>query len=180
MHASTNHLIALNTLAKNHGLNANFHIFTDGRDTPQESAYAFMQTILNENLHIATLSGRYYAMDRDNNWDRVQKAYDNLTKASGKHESDVLKGIKDSYENGITDEFIIPFVVDKHAMIEDHDAVIFANFRPDRAIRIATAISNPSQANFFHSDGKAVLSYRPSFKRHLFYFDDALPRKGQR
>lgn len=155
VHASTNHLIALNTLAKNHGLNANFHIFTDGRDTPQESAYAFMQTILNENLHIATLSGRYYAMDRDNNWDRVQKAYDNLTKASGKHESDVLKGIKDSYENGITDEFIIPFVVDKHAMIEDHDAVIFANFRPDRAIRIATAISNPSQANFFHSDGKA-------------------------
>ena len=82
-------------------------------------------------------------MDRDNNWDRVQLAYDALTKGSGKYYPNALDGIKASYLEGVTDEFIIPFVSNEKGLIEDNDAVIFVNYRPDRAIRMSMAISNP-------------------------------------
>jgi 2,3-bisphosphoglycerate-independent phosphoglycerate mutase len=90
-------------------------------------------------VKIATVSGRYYAMDRDNNWDRIQKAFDNMVLGKGLHYQNALEGMQASYDAGITDEFVIPFVVDELGLVEDHDAIIFANFRPDRAIRLATA-----------------------------------------
>ena len=91
---------------------------------------------------IATVSGRYYSMDRDKNWNRTQLAFDAMT--IGKAEKyGVIEGLEKSYENGVTDEFVVPYITNEKGMITDNDAIIFANFRPDRAIQIATAFSNP-------------------------------------
>ena len=122
------------------------HAFLDGRDVPPQSAKEYLgvlQDKVNEisNAKIGVVSGRYYAMDRDKNWDRVQLAYDALVynKAPLK---DCLGGIDESYENGVIDEFVVPFIVNKDSNICDGDSVIFANFRPDRAIEISTALTN--------------------------------------
>lgn len=160
VHSHLNHIIALNNLAIKHGLENKvyLHAFTDGRDTSQKGGYDYVKTLLDNGVNIATVAGRYYAMDRDNNWERLQLAYDNLTLGVGKHYNSALEGIESSYNNDITDEFIVPFVVDEKGLIEDNDAVIFANFRPDRAIRIATALSNPEDTSKYVTEGK------PQFK----------------
>ncbi|MCR1809457.1 2,3-bisphosphoglycerate-independent phosphoglycerate mutase [Haploplasma modicum] len=157
VHSHLNHLKALIRLAKSHDLgNSTYlHAFMDGRDTSQTGGYEYLNTLIKAGAHVSTVSGRYYAMDRDNNWDRIQIAYDAMVLGNGPKFSNPLDGIKDAYDKGLSDEFIVPFVVDEKGLIGDNDAVIFANFRPDRAIRIATAISNPNEANFFHTDGKA-------------------------
>lgn len=82
-------------------------------------------------------------MDRDKNWNRIQKTFDAMTNLQGEVYSSAKEGIEASYKNGVTDEFMVPFIVDTKGQIEDGDSVIFANFRPDRAIQIATALSNP-------------------------------------
>ena len=97
-------------------------------------------------------------MDRDNNWDRIQLAFDAMTLGDGPHFNSALDGIESSYKSGIQDEFIKPFIVNEKGLIENDDAVIFANFRPDRAIRIATALSNPSAAKTIYTDGKPMLN----------------------
>ena len=124
------------------------HAFLDGRDVPPQSAKEYLgklQDKVNEisNAKIGVVSGRYYAMDRDKNWDRVQLAYDALVynKAPLK---DCLGGIDESYENGVIDEFVVPYIVNSDSNICDGDSVIFANFRPDRAIEISTALTNIS------------------------------------
>jgi len=159
VHSHINHLKALGRMAKSYALQHKtyFHAFMDGRDTPQEGGYEYLKSLMaacTSCSNIATVSGRYYAMDRDNNWDRIQKAYDAMVLGEGEVFENPLDGIKASYEKGIQDEFIVPFVVNKNGLIGDNDAVIFANFRPDRAIRIATAISNPQETSFFHTEGK--------------------------
>ncbi|MDY0210996.1 MAG: 2,3-bisphosphoglycerate-independent phosphoglycerate mutase [Acholeplasma sp.] len=158
VHASTQHIIALNELAKKQGLEQKtfYHAFLDGRDTPQTSGLAFVKELIEAGLKISTVSGRYYAMDRDNNWDRLQKAFDAMTVGDAPVKDCPICGITESYENGITDEFMLPFVVNKKGLIEDNDAIIFANFRPDRAIRIATALSNPEGVSKYYSEGKAT------------------------
>src|SRR5690554_2426205 len=115
----------------------------DGRDTKTDGGYDYLEELINYGFHVATVSGRYYAMDRDNNWDRIQLAYDNMTIGSKEVYPNALEGIKASYKNGVTDEFIKPFLVNKNGLIKDNDAVICVNYRPDRAIRMSTAISNP-------------------------------------
>ena len=155
VHAYPTHIMALHDLAVSHGITPYLHAFMDGRDTPQVSGLGFLKTLVDHGMKIATVSGRYYAMDRDNNWDRIQLAFDNMVLGTGKHYKDALEGTQVSYDAGITDEFIVPFVVDQNGLIGDHDSIIFANFRPDRAIRIATAFSNPSEANTYHTEGKA-------------------------
>ena len=122
------------------------HAFLDGRDVPPKSAKEFL-SVLEEKVQevghskIGVVSGRYYAMDRDKNWNRVQLAYDALVynKAELK---DVLGGIDESYANDVTDEFVVPYIANKDSNINDGDSVIFANFRPDRAIEIATSLTN--------------------------------------
>ncbi len=157
VHSSSRHIIALNDLATQHGLKERtfYHAFLDGRDTPPMSGLEFLEELNEANVHISTVSGRYYAMDRDNNWDRLQKAIDNLTIGTGKEFPNFRDGVKESYQNNITDEFMIPFLVDKKGLISNNDAVIFANFRPDRAIRISTALSNPSKVSNYYTEGKA-------------------------
>lgn len=158
VHSSSNHIIALNDLATKHGLKEKtyYHAFLDGRDTPPTSGLEFLKELNKANVHISTVSGRYYAMDRDNNWDRLQKAIDNLTLGTGEKYPNFEDGVKKSYNNGVTDEFMIPFLVDEKGLIENNDAVIFANFRPDRAIRISTALSNPKAVSNYYTEGKAT------------------------
>ncbi len=146
VHSHNTHLYALLELAKREGLKKVFvHCFLDGRDTPPESGRDYILALEEEMKklgtgRIATVMGRYYAMDRDNNYDRVQKAYDALTKGIGEPAASAPEGVKKSYEEGVTDEFVKPIVVTENGapvtLIKDGDSVIFFNFRPDRAREI--------------------------------------------
>ncbi|MCR5773265.1 MAG: 2,3-bisphosphoglycerate-independent phosphoglycerate mutase, partial [Butyrivibrio sp.] len=143
VHSHISHIYGLLELAKKNGLNKVYvHCFLDGRDTPPESGIDFVQQLEDKMKEldvgeVASLSGRYYAMDRDNNYDRVVIAYDALTKGEGQKASSAHEGMQQSYDNGKTDEFVIPTVIMKDgqpvATIKDNDSVVFFNFRPDRA-----------------------------------------------
>lgn len=146
VHSHNTHLYGLLELAKRNGLEKVYvHCFLDGRDTPPQSAKEFAQALEDEMAKIgvgkiASVSGRYYVMDRDNNYDRVQKAYDVLTKGEGEKADSAVAGIQASYDKGVTDEFVVPFAVQENgqalATINDGDSVVFFNFRPDRAREI--------------------------------------------
>jgi len=159
VHSHINHIQALLKLANDHGIsNTYLHAFMDGRDTPQRGGYDYLKAFVDRGTKVATVSGRYYAMDRDNNWDRIQKSYDIMTIGNGGVYTNPLDGIKANYSEDITDEFIKPFVSNDKGLINDNDAVIFANFRPDRAIRMGIAISNPEASNKFVTEGKATFN----------------------
>lgn len=145
VHSHTSHIIAIANLAHKNGIEeVYYHAFLDGRDVDPKSAKIYLKKIVDEgNVKVATVGGRYYGMDRDKNYDRIQVAYDAMTIGKGEYYPNPFKGIDASYEKGITDEFVVPFVSDKDGMVESGDSVVFANFRPDRAIQISTAISNP-------------------------------------
>lgn len=157
VHAYPTHIKALFDIGKRYSTPTYLHAFMDGRDTPPHSGKAFLEDLIHSNIKVASVSGRYFAMDRDNNWSRIQKSVETMTKLKGEHFSNPLEGIQTSYDLGVTDEFIQPFVVDANGQIEDNDAIIFANFRPDRAIRIATAFSNPEGVRHYVSEGKEGL-----------------------
>lgn len=125
------------------------HAFLDGRDVPPKSAEVYfkqlMQTVNKyNNVYVGVVSGRYYAMDRDRNYNRTQLAYDALVYNKGPIK-DLFLGLEESYANDVIDEFVIPYIVDLGTNIEDHDAVINANFRPDRAIQMSLGLTNPSE-----------------------------------
>ncbi len=168
VHSYTTHIQALRDLAEKHEVSPWFHAFMDGRDTPQTSGKGFIEGLVNNNVKVATVSGRYYAMDRDNNWDRIQAAYDNMTLGTGKHFTSAAEGLQASYDQDITDEFVKPFVVDEKGLIKNNDAIIFANFRPDRAIRIATAFSNPEATKLYEAPGKATFDASKAVKNIFF------------
>lgn len=146
VHSHNTHLYGLLELAKREGLEKVYvHCFLDGRDTPPQSAKGFVEDLEAEMAKIgvgkiATVSGRYYAMDRDNNYDRVEKAYLALTKGEGVSADSAPAGVQASYDAGVNDEFVVPFVVKENgapvATINDKDSVVFFNFRPDRAREI--------------------------------------------
>ena len=159
MHSSQEHLYALLRLAKQRGLERVFiHCFLDGRDTPPSSAVHYVAALQKkiEEIgcgQIASLIGRYYAMDRDKRWERTQRAYDLLVKAKGERVTDPVAAVLRSYERGITDEFIEPTVIvnangEPVATIQDGDAVIFFNFRPDRARQLTRALAIPGFQEF--------------------------------
>lgn len=162
VHSSLDHVLALIKLAANEGLkNVYVHAFLDGRDTPPSSAATYLQTVEDElkkyNLPpIASIVGRYYIMDRDNRWDRVEKGYNCLLFGEGNKAASAVEGVKASYEAGVTDEFVLPTAIGgEESRIHDNDAIIFFNYRPDRAREISKAI------NFKEFDGferKKVLS----------------------
>lgn len=150
VHSSLEHLLALILFTKKVNLtNVYLHLFTDGRDSPPDSAAVFIYRIETELTRlgigkIASLCGRYFAMDRDNRWDRIQVAYDALTLGKGKKAISAKQAIKDSYLLGKTDEFIEPVVIDKNGLISDHDSVIFFNFRIDRPRQLTKAFVLPN------------------------------------
>ena len=147
VHSHTDHLYGLLEMAKRHGLTKVYvHCFMDGRDTPPDSGKGYIKDLMDKMKEIgvgeiATVSGRYYAMDRDNRWERVVRAYDALTKGEGDRASCPLCGMQASYDKGVVDEFVVPFVVEKDgqptATIKTGDSVVFFNFRPDRAREIS-------------------------------------------
>lgn len=154
VHSHTDHLLALVDLAKQKGLaQVYIHCFLDGRDVPPQSGADFVAD-LEEQLQkrqfgkIATVSGRYYAMDRDKRWDRVAQAYAALTQGQGVKATDAVQAIHDSYTREIFDEFVHPVVIEEDgkpvATIKDNDSVIFFNFRPDRAREITAALVDPN------------------------------------
>ena len=146
VHSSQDHLYALCNMAKSYDLdNVFIHAFTDGRDCDPKSGLGFIQELENHlkssSVKIASVIGRYYAMDRDNRWERVKKAYDLLTKAVGSTYNSAKQAIESSYQNGITDEFIEPSVIDSNGLIENGDVVICFNFRTDRPREITTVLT---------------------------------------
>lgn len=147
VHSALAHILALIKLAADNGLKKVFvHAFLDGRDTPPQSAMTFLQPIEEELKkyglpQIATVSGRYYAMDRDNRWDRVEKAYDALILGEGERASSATEAVKNAYARGENDEFVLPTIIEgADSRINDNDSVIFWNFRPDRAREISKAV----------------------------------------
>lgn len=158
VHSHITHLFGLLELAKRNGLEKVYvHAFLDGRDTPPASGKGYAEELEAEMKklgvgEIATVSGRYYAMDRDNNYDRVKLAYDALTKGEGLQADSATAGIQASYDRDETDEFVRPTVVMKNgapvATIKDNDSVIFFNFRPDRAREITRAFCDDDFKGF--------------------------------
>ena len=148
VHSSLEHLLALIKLAADEGLKKVYvHAFLDGRDTPPQSACTFLEPVEAElkkyNLPpVATVIGRYYIMDRDNRWDRVEKGYNALLLGEGEHASSAIDGVKASYSRGDNDEFVLPTVIGgEESRIKDNDSIIFINFRPDRAREISKALN---------------------------------------
>ncbi len=154
VHSSLDHILALIKLAADEGLTKVYlHAFLDGRDTPPQSACTYLQQVEDElkkyNLPpVATVIGRYYIMDRDNRWERVEKGYNALLLGEGEHSATACDAVKESYARGDNDEFVLPTVIGgEDSRIHDNDSVIFFNYRPDRAREISKAI------NFVDFDG---------------------------
>ena len=143
VHSHNTHIYGLLELAKRHGLEKVYvHCFLDGRDTPPASGKDFVAELVDKMNElgvgeVASVSGRYYAMDRDNRWERVEKAYDAIRNGKGEVATDAVQAIADSYANELTDEFMLPTVIVKDGKpvgtVQDKDSIIFFNFRPDRA-----------------------------------------------
>lgn len=158
VHSHNTHIYGLLKLAKRNGLNKVYvHCFLDGRDTPPASGKGYVEALEAEMKEIgvgkvASVMGRYYAMDRDNRWDRVERAYHALTKGDGKHAESAVAGIQTSYDAETYDEFVEPFVVTEDgkpvAVVHDGDSVIFFNFRPDRAREMTRAFCDDEFKGF--------------------------------
>jgi 2,3-bisphosphoglycerate-independent phosphoglycerate mutase len=152
VHSSLTHLYALLRMAKNHDLKRVYvHCFLDGRDTPPGSAADYVATLQRRMEEIGC--GRYYAMDRDKRWERTRRAYDLLVHSVGDRSNDPVAAIRQSYQRGITDEFIEPIVIAREdsqpiASIQDGDGVVFFNFRPDRARQLTRALNVPGFSEF--------------------------------
>ena len=149
VHSHIEHLFGLMEMAKDMGVEKIYvHAFLDGRDVPPTSGAEYMEKLVEETRRIgagkvATVMGRFYAMDRDNAWDRVEKAYAAMVYGEGVEGCCPVGAIKKSYEEGVTDEFMVPTVLDKEGTIKAGDSVIFFNFRPDRARQITRAFVDP-------------------------------------
>lgn len=154
VHSHINHLIALLEMCKKENVgDVCLHLFTDGRDTSPNSAYNYILKI-EEKLKelnigkISTIGGRYYGMDRDNNYDRLQKAYDVIVNDIGIKEESIETYINNNYSLGVTDEFFLPTKFQEHQNISENDGIIAFNFRKDRLREIMTAITNPEEVPF--------------------------------
>ena len=180
VHSHLTHLFGLLEFAKRQGLKKVYvHCFLDGRDTPPASGKEFIEELEKKMKEIgvgkiASLSGRYYAMDRDNNWDRVQKAYDSLTKGEGVQAEDAVKAMEDSYAKDVTDEFVLPTVITENgkpvSVVKENDSVIFFNFRPDRAREMTRAFCDDKFTGF---DRPFIKTTFVCFKD----YDETIPNK---
>ena len=153
VHSHQDHLVALVKILAGAGVPVFVHAFLDGRDTPPRSAKGFVRKFLADiedvaGVRLATLSGRYYAMDRDKRWDRVQKAYAVMVDADGRRFTDAFAALDDSYDSDLGDEFMVPCVLGDYAGMEDDGALLFANFRADRARQISAALLDPGFDGF--------------------------------
>lgn len=158
VHSHIEHIIAMAKIAKNSNKKVFIHTITDGRDVAPDCAKIYIKQLLaicDEDIKIATVSGRYYTMDRDNRWDRVKKGYDAMAFGQPSTSSDILTYIDDSYKNQIFDEFILPTAFNDFKGLEKNDGVIFCNFRSDRMREISSVFANKNFTDF------------PTFKDYL-------------
>jgi 2,3-bisphosphoglycerate-independent phosphoglycerate mutase len=153
VHSHQHQIAALAVIVADAGVPVAVHAFLDGRDTPPKSAIGYLRQFAADiagrgNLRIATVAGRYYAMDRDKRWDRVTKAYRMLTEGEGEHADDPLQAVEAAYARGETDEFVLPTAIPDYQGMRDGDGVLFANFRADRIREIAGALVDPGFSGF--------------------------------
>lgn len=176
VHSHLNHILGILDMAKAEGIEKVYvHCFLDGRDVAPTSGAGFVETLNNKcvelgNAKIATIQGRYWGMDRDKNWDRVERGYNAIVCGEGVMESDPVKAVTDSYAAGKTDEFVEPTVVCSEGMINEGDSVIFMNFRPDRARQITYALNLADFAGFARKKTVYPLSYVCTAQ-----YDESLP-----
>ncbi|MBQ1506874.1 MAG: 2,3-bisphosphoglycerate-independent phosphoglycerate mutase, partial [Ruminococcus sp.] len=165
VHSHMTHLYGIVELAKQKGLkDVYIHAFLDGRDVPPSSAADYIKECMDKLDEIgvgkiATVMGRYYAMDRDNRWERVEKAYAAMVYGEGETAECPVCAVKNSYAKEVTDEFVIPTVVEGGAKIQPNDSVIFYNFRPDRAREITRTLVDPDFSGFERRNGFFPLSF---------------------
>lgn len=153
VHSSMNHIVALCRILSENKVKVDVHAFLDGRDTPPSSAQEYLAEFEKDiaafnGVKIATISGRFYAMDRDKRWDRVEAAYNAIALGEGKHAASTDKAIAASYKDGVTDEFVVPCVIGDYKGFEEGDAVLMANFRADRAREILYALADREFTGF--------------------------------
>jgi 2,3-bisphosphoglycerate-independent phosphoglycerate mutase len=178
VHSHQKHIAALARILDGEGLNVLVHAFLDGRDTPPRSALGYVKDFESaiaglKRVWIATVSGRYYAMDRDKRWERIAKAYAAIVDAEGARFPDAQSAIAKSYEAGITDEFVLPTVIGDYTGVQGKHALLFANFRPDRAREISTALLDPGFEGFYRprlprfSPAASMTEYSEPLKRFM-------------
>jgi 2,3-bisphosphoglycerate-independent phosphoglycerate mutase len=151
VHSHKNHIIFLAKFLAKNNVKVNLHIFLDGRDTAQKAALHDLKKLINEifnyeKIKIATICGRYYAMDRDQRWERIKVGYDAIVSGAAQtlvNSDNIVSAIEESYKNNITDEFMLPVVINDYKTPKDNDAIIFANFRSDRARELSSALLDP-------------------------------------
>ena len=153
VHAHQGHIAALANIIASHGVEVFVHAFLDGRDTPPQSAVGYLEKFESDisqttGCQLATLSGRYYAMDRDNRWERVKQAFDVITSGYGHNHKNWRAAIEANYAQNITDEFVVPTVLNNYRGMKDGDGVLMANFRADRARELLEALVNPDFKGF--------------------------------
>lgn len=173
VHSHVDHLVALLDRCRERGIRPALHLFLDGRDTPPRSGEGFVRALLPSiercGGHVATVTGRYYAMDRDSRWDRVEAAYRAIVGREGVTAPDALTAVKQSYERNEGDEFVKPTVIDGGAPLADGDSVIFFNFRADRARELTnaiTAVKPEAFANLFDRTPAVDLAAFVCFTRY--------------
>jgi 2,3-bisphosphoglycerate-independent phosphoglycerate mutase len=153
VHSHQDHIVALAKFLNKHQIQVMFHGWLDGRDTPPKSAISFLKTLLTETqalplFKVVTIGGRYYGMDRDKRWERIQVAYEAMVEGKGKTFQDPIKAIEKAYQDDITDEFIPPMVLEGYQGMIDGDGILVANFRADRVRQILTAFLDPHFSHF--------------------------------
>ncbi len=162
IHSHIEHLFGLLDMLKEKGINNVYiHVFTDGRDTSPTSGALYIKKLQDklDSLNIgkiASVSGRYYSMDRDNNWDRIRKSYDVIVNGLGKEKNNIIEYMENSYSIGETDEFIKPMLIDKSGIISDNDGLLVFNFRPDRLRELFKTITNKDFNEFPHKTFKNI------------------------
>jgi len=181
VHADIDHLIEMARIVSDAEKGCALHLMTDGRDVAPKSALDYLTHLeehLPENVQIATVMGRYYAMDRDNRWERVEQAYRASVEAKGKMANSAKAAIEAAYDNELTDEFILPTVIGDFTGIKSGDAVMWVNFRSDRARQFTAALGDPS-FNAFSIDGRPKLALLTSMAeystKHNGYMDTVFP-----
>lgn len=152
VHGHQDQMVGFAKILSDEGISVKIHAFSDGRDTSPKSAQGFFEKFIHDcqgyDIEIVTVSGRFYAMDRDNRWERVQLAYDAMVSGSGKKADSVQQAILKSYENAEYDEFIVPTVIEGYQGMQDGDVLLMSNFRADRARQILTALRDPEFTDF--------------------------------
>jgi len=165
VHSHINHLFGLLEMAKRNDLKKVYvHCFMDGRDVPPDSGKESIEALVQKCSQlgigkIATIMGRFYAMDRDNRWERVEQAYNTMVFGEAEYQPDPVLAMQESYDNEVYDEFVVPVVCDREGMIKPDDSIIFFNFRPDRAREITRAFVDDDFQGFKRRNGRFPLTY---------------------